>query len=62
MKEYIDGPTLAKKIQERKETQNFMSEDELINIFVQIADAIKYIHDISIVHGNLTTANVYLTS
>ena len=57
--EYADGGDLSKKI-ERQNKKPF-SEDEILDIFTQLALAIKYIHDRKILHRDLKGQNVFLT-
>ena len=57
--EYADGGDLSLKI-ERQHGKLF-TEDEILNLFTQIALAIKYIHDRKILHRDLKGQNVFLT-
>ena len=57
--EYADGGDLAQKIQKRG--KRLFSEDEIMHDFIQLALAIKYIHDRKILHRDLKAQNVFLT-
>ena len=57
--EYADGGDLAKVIQQKSNSKLF-PEEEVLRIFVQIALAIKYIHDKKILHRDLKCQNVFL--
>ena len=57
--EYIDGGDLAKFIADRK--TRLLSEEQVLNIFVQIIVGLKYIHDRKIVHRDLKPQNIFLT-
>ena len=57
--EYADGGDLAGKLQ--KLGGKLMSEEEALHYFIQIALAIKYIHDRKILHRDLKTQNIFLT-
>ncbi|KAK9504134.1 hypothetical protein O3M35_010537 [Rhynocoris fuscipes] len=56
--EYADGGTLLQYINKCKSP---LSEIEILNLFKQIALAIKYMHEHNILHRDLKTANVFLT-
>ena len=56
--EYADGGDLAQKIQKRG--KQLFSESEILHDFIQIAIAIKYIHDRKILHRDLKAQNVFL--
>lgn len=55
--EYADGGDLAQKIRNR---QNYFSENEILQTFIQLSLAIKYIHDRKILHRDLKAQNVFL--
>jgi NIMA (never in mitosis gene a)-related kinase len=56
--EYADGGDLSKKIEARGKTR--FPESEVLHDFIQIALALKYIHDRKILHRDLKTENVFL--
>lgn len=62
--EYADGGDLSQKIEElknkRTRSKNLLSEEHVLNYFIQIALAIKYIHDRKILHRDLKTQNIFL--
>jgi serine/threonine protein kinase len=51
--EYADGGDLAQRITALKTSRANMSEDEAINVFVQICLALKHMHDRRILHRDL---------
>lgn len=55
--DYADGGDLSEQIENA--TTNF-DEDKILNWFVQICLAIKYIHDRKILHRDLKTQNIFL--
>ena len=56
--EYADGGDLAQKIEKRG--RKLFPEEEVLHDFIQIALAIKYIHDRKILHRDLKAQNVFL--
>jgi len=64
--EHADGGDLSTAIQRRKTGLNgkkqFYAENELMRIFVQICLALKHVHDQNILHRDLKTQNIFLTS
>ena len=56
---YADGGDLAKKIESRG--SKLFTEDEILHDFIEIALAIKYIHDRKICHRDLKGQNIFLT-
>ena len=58
--EYANSGDLSDLISSRN--GKFFSEEEIIDIFVQMCLAIKYIHDRKIVHRDLKPGNIYLTN
>jgi NIMA (never in mitosis gene a)-related kinase len=57
--EYVDGGDLAEKIRQRSGKP--FSEDEVLNIFVQLVLALQHIHEKKIVHRDIKPQNVFLT-
>ena len=55
--EYANGGDLAAKIRDRK---THFTENEVLHTFIQIALAIKYIHDRKILHRDLKAQNIFL--
>ena len=60
--DYADGGDLYTKINQHKKTQELFTEDQIMDWFVQIALALKYIHDRKILHRDIKTQNIFLTS
>ena len=62
--EYADGGDLSSRIKERKKQEPVTPFDPQLCIFwfLQIAMALKYLHDKHVLHRDLKTANVFLTS
>ncbi len=60
--DYADGGDLYTKINQHKKTQELFSEDQILDWFVQIALSLKYIHDRKILHRDIKTQNIFLTS
>ncbi|KAH0793619.1 CAMK family protein kinase [Histomonas meleagridis] len=58
--EYADGGDLSQKIRCFKNNRKEFSEDEILHDFIQLAFAIKYIHDRKILHRDLKPQNVFL--
>eukprot|EP01041_Mallomonas_annulata_P007440 gene7440-15218_t len=58
--EYADGGDLSNYIKARK--GKYMSESQLLQLFVQIALAMKHVHDRKILHRDLKPGNIFLTS
>lgn len=58
--EYADGGDLSNYIKARK--GKYMSESQLLQLFVQITLAMKHVHDRKILHRDLKPGNIFLTS
>ncbi|CAI5438989.1 unnamed protein product [Caenorhabditis angaria] len=56
--EYADGGTLAQLL---ARTQNILEEENINDIMIQMLSAVAYLHDNSVLHRDLKTANVFLT-
>jgi NIMA (never in mitosis gene a)-related kinase len=59
---YCDGGDLAGRIRERADTKRFFYISQILDWFVQMALAIKYLHEQRILHRDLKTSNVFLTT
>lgn len=59
--EYVDNGDLATFISNRKKRNKYLSEDEVLRIFVQIVIALQYIHSQNVVHRDLKPQNIFLT-
>jgi len=57
--EFADGGDLSQKIE--KQGTRLFREDEILDIFIQMALAIKYIHDRKVLHRDLKSQNIFLT-
>jgi NIMA (never in mitosis gene a)-related kinase len=57
--EYVDGGDLSEAIKQRG-TKPF-TEEEVMNIFIQLVLGLQYIHDKKIVHRDIKPQNVFLT-
>jgi len=57
--EYADGGDLDSHIKKRR--GKLLSEEEVLHMFVQIALALKHIHDRKILHRDLKSQNIFLT-
>lgn len=55
--EYADGGDLAAKIKDRK---TYFTENEILHTFIQLALAVKYIHDRKVLHRDLKAQNIFL--
>jgi NIMA (never in mitosis gene a)-related kinase len=60
--EYCEAGDLSKALKARKDAHKFFSEQEILSWFVQLAMALKYVHDKKILHRDIKASNVYLTS
>lgn len=60
--DYADGGDMYKKIEFQKNISKLMPENQLLDWFVQMALAIKHIHDNKILHRDLKTQNIFMTS
>ena len=57
--DYCDGGDLYKKINNQRGV--YFTEDQVLDWFVQIALAIKHVHDRKILHRDIKTQNIFLT-
>lgn len=60
--EYANGGDLSEAIQRCKKTNARIAEDEVMRIFVQICLALKHVHDRNILHRDLKSSNIFLTT
>lgn len=60
--EYADGGDLQTHLNEKlnKENKEYLDKDNLLNWFVQICLALKYIHKHNILHRDIKPSNIYL--
>lgn len=65
--DYADGGDLQGMVKKRLKEKtssgkvNFMSENEVLDIFTQICLALKHTHDKKILHRDLKSQNIFLT-
>lgn len=60
--DFADGGDLYTKIKERKTLKSLWPEPEVLDLFVQICLALKHVHDRRILHRDLKTQNIFLTT
>lgn len=60
--EYADGGDLLERIKLYQKKGSYMSESFVWNLLIQLAKGLKCLHDLNIVHRDLKSANVFLTS
>ena len=59
--EYAPYGDLSKILQTRKKTKEYFKENELLNMYLQIASGLKAIHAKQIIHRDLKSANIFIT-
>lgn len=59
--EYCEGGDLYTSIRQRAATNTFYSTEEILEIVVQVALALKYCHARNILHRDLKSQNIFLT-
>ncbi|XP_048827631.1 serine/threonine-protein kinase Nek1-like [Brienomyrus brachyistius] len=59
--DYCEGGDLSEKIKAQKIKGAPFSEDQILDWFVQICLALKYVHHRNIVHRNIKPQNIFLT-
>jgi NIMA (never in mitosis gene a)-related kinase len=60
--DYADAGDLYTRIAQHKKNNTLFDENQILDWFVKIALAIKHIHDKRILHRDLKTQNIFLTS
>ncbi|EDQ92067.1 uncharacterized protein MONBRDRAFT_14679, partial [Monosiga brevicollis MX1] len=58
--DYATGGDLDDLVQKHKRSKDYMSIELVLGLFVQICSAIKYIHELKILHRDLKSKNVFL--
>ena len=59
--EFADGGDLSDKINKMKERKKHLSEDLILDYFIQICLALYHLHNKKIIHRDIKTKNVFLT-
>lgn len=59
--QFCEGGDLAAYIKENARDKVFFREEHIMNYFVQVLQALQYIHDQRILHRDLKTSNLFLT-
>jgi serine/threonine protein kinase len=60
--EYADGTDLEKKLSEHAKNKKPLTQDQILDIFVQICLALRQLHKQHLMHRDLKSANVFLTA
>ena len=60
--EYADGGDLQERIRQCQVMKTSMAEEEIWEIFGQIVNGLSALHDMQILHRDIKSANVFLTS
>ena len=60
--EYSDNGDLFQKITTHQKQQQYIAEDLIWKIFIQIVRGLKALHEIKIFHRDLKSANILLTT
>ncbi|CAF0842801.1 unnamed protein product [Rotaria sordida] len=58
---YCEGGDLFTKLKEKKTNKESLTENQIIEWFIQICMALQCIHDRNILHRDLKTQNIFLT-
>ena len=58
--EYAEEGNLLQKFEEQKKKNQYFEENELLDWFIQILLALKYIHEKNILHRNINPSNIFL--
>ena len=58
---FCNGGDLAQMIKARKETNDYLDEDVILDIFIQLAMAVDYCHSLRVMHRDLKASNVFIT-
>ena len=45
----------------KKAKKEYLTEDEILNWFIQIAISLEYIHGRKVIHRDIKTSNIFLT-
>lgn len=58
--EFADDGDLFQKIKKYQNLKEFIDEEEIWKIFIQVLHGLKGLHDLQIMHRDLKSANVFL--
>ena len=58
--EFAENGDLEKKISDLKKNTTYLTEYEILNIFIQICKGLKTLHDRNIMHRDIKCANIFL--
>ena len=58
--EYAEDGTLQKKYEEQKKKKQYFKGNDLLDWFIQILLALKYIHERKILHRDIKPSNIFL--
>ncbi|KAJ8315702.1 hypothetical protein KUTeg_007852 [Tegillarca granosa] len=58
--EYCNGGSLSDEIEEKQRTKKFMSEADVKQILLQIAQGLKYIHSQNLAHLDIKPGNIFI--
>lgn len=59
---YCEGGDLSKRIKARAKANQLFSQHQILDWFVQIASALRFVHSKRILHRDLKTNNIFLTA
>jgi len=60
--EWADGGDLDSLIQRHVKARTYMSEEQLLGYFVQLVAALAHVHGLGIMHRDVKSNNIFLTS
>ena len=60
--EYAENGELEKYLNTRKSNNNPLSEEEVLEWFIQLCHGLKYIHDQRILHRDLKCENIFISA
>lgn len=59
--EYCEGGSLADLIEKNKSAEDVMGESELKQLLIQVAQGLKYIHSLGLVHMDIKPGNIFIS-
>lgn len=59
--EYCEGGSLADLIEKNKKSGKVMGEGELKQLLIQVAQGLKYIHSLGLVHMDIKPGNIFIS-